>query len=101
MQGSAARIEVKCADGREAIFWTAIFERPKTHEALRLFWGWNAGEGWKAPGNPRWAFRMKPVLYKLYVAREITSVKDTLEGDPGIAFLKGWLPTLDQSMFEK
>ena len=44
---------------------------------------------------------MKPVLYKLYVAREITSVKDSLEGDPGIAFLQSWLPALDQSLFEK
>jgi len=101
MQGSPARIEVTFANGRETTFWTATFERPKTHEALRLYWGWNAGEGWKAPGNPRWAFRMKPVLYKLYVAREVTSAKDTLEGDPGIAFLRSWLPALDQSLFEK
>jgi len=101
MVGSATRIDVRCDDNREATFWTARFENPKTYEGLRLFWGWNAGQGWKSPSNPRWAFRMKPVLYKLYVAREMNSLTEPLETDPGLAFLRSWLPALDRSLFEK
>ena len=101
MLGAPTRIELQCDDGREASFWTARFEKPKTQEALRLYWGWNAGEGWKAPGNPRWAFRMKPVLYKLYVARELNALNDPVEGDLGLAFLRSWVPALDRALFEK
>lgn len=103
IHGAPMRVEVQRDDGREASFWTARFHKPKSPEAapLRLYWGWNAGEGWKAPGNPRWAFRMKPVLYKLYVAREMGTLDDPLPSDPGLAFLQSWLPELDRALYEK
>ena len=42
----------------DALFWTAKFHKPEALEPgqLRIFWAWNAGEGWKAPENPRFAF---------------------------------------------
>jgi hypothetical protein len=101
--GLPTRVDIPRSDDREATFWTARFHKPKSPEAvpLRLFWGWNSGDGWKAPDNPRWTFRMKPVLYKLYVAREMGSLDDPLKSDPGLAFLQSWLPELDRTLYEK
>ncbi len=102
MAGKPACVEVSRADGVTSHFWTARFHRPAASETppLRLFWGWNSSEGWQAPDNPRWAFRMKPVLYKLYVAREMNSLDEPLEQDPGVAFLRDWLPELDRTFFD-
>jgi hypothetical protein len=101
MFGRAERFELKSAEGDAAVFWAATFHRPRSPEAapLRVIWGWNAGDGWLAPDNPRWKFRMKPVLYKLYVTREMTSLHEPLSQDPGMAFLKVWLPELDRTLF--
>jgi hypothetical protein len=100
--GAPARVELKCDDGSEAVFWTARFHKPNSPEtpALRMFWGWNAGDGWLAPETPRWTFRMKPVLFKLYVAREMASPDEGPEGD-GLAFLRTWLPELNKVLFAK
>ncbi|MCI0685069.1 MAG: EpsI family protein [Gemmataceae bacterium] len=37
-------------------------------KAVRLYWGWNPGDGWHAPSNPRWTYSGRPFLYKLYVS---------------------------------
>jgi hypothetical protein len=101
MVGKPIRIELKRESGVVGAFWTARFHKPNSPEVppLRLFWGWNASDGWKAPANPRWAFRMKPVLYKLYLARELASLDEPLDDDPGAAFLRAWLPELDRALF--
>jgi hypothetical protein len=100
--GAPARVEFKCDDGSDAVFWTARFHKPNSPEvpALRIFWGWNASQGWQAPDRPRWTFRMKPVLYKLYAAREMASPTEGPEGD-ALAFLRTWLPELNKVLFPK
>jgi hypothetical protein len=101
MVGKQVRCEVKREDGSIAKFWTARFHKPYSPGTapLRIFWGWNAGTGWAAPDSPRFTFRRQPVLFKLYIAREMTSLNDPLEGDPGIPFLRNWLPNLDRALF--
>jgi hypothetical protein len=101
MVGQPVRSEVKREDGSTAKFWTARFHKPQSPGTapLRIYWAWNAGNGWMAPDNPRFTFRRKPVLFKLYLAREMTSLNDSLEWDPGIPFLRSWLPTLDRALF--
>lgn len=101
MAGKPIRCEVIRADGATAVFWTARFHKPRTAESppLRIFWGWNAGSGWTAPDNPRFAFRRKPVLFKLYAAREMTSLSEPLNLDPSLPFLGSWLPALDATLF--
>ncbi|MCS7046911.1 MAG: EpsI family protein [Gemmataceae bacterium] len=70
------------ADGRDrGELYTARFTKSSgTPSDLRLYWGWNDGTGWQAPRSPRWSFRGRPFLYKLYVSEELglgsTTAKD-------------------------
>src|SRR2546429_261782 len=57
--------------------------------------GWSAGRGWLARKMPRWTFRREPVLYKLYVAREMSRPDEPVESDPCFAFLRAWLPRVN------
>jgi hypothetical protein len=102
IQGRPERLEVAQDDGGTAVFWTARFHKPNAPATppLRIIWGWNASSGWLAPDNPRWTFRRKPVLYKLYLAREMTTLKEPLDEDPSIPFLRSWLPELDRALLE-
>jgi hypothetical protein len=99
VQGSQKPFEIKTADGSVARFWTARFVKPGAADApsLRIYWSWNPGDSWQAPANPRWTFRMKPVLYKLYV----TTRDEAAEADVAVAFLRDWLPRLDQALFDQ
>ena len=101
MMGKPSRLEIGCADGSTAVFWTARFHKPQTPETppLRIFWAWNASNGWQAPDNPRFAFRMKPALFKLYAVREMTSANDPLDQDAVTALLERWLPEVNRSLF--
>ncbi len=101
MVGAAVRHELRLDDGRTAEVWAARFHKPQSpaDPPLRVLWSWSAGEGWRAPKWPRWEFRMKPVLFKLYVAREMERLNEPLAGDPGLAFLRAWLPKADGVLF--
>jgi len=101
MLGSPARSVVPLGDGSSAEVWTARFHKPGDPDAspLRVVWAWSAGKGWLAPRSPRWTFRREPVLYKLYVAREMSRQDDSVESDPCFAFLRAWLPRVDEALF--
>ena len=103
MLGSPVRRQIRLAGGGSAEVWTARFHKPSApgEAPLRICWSWSAGAGWKAPDSPRWAFRMRPVLFKLYVAREMTRLEEPLDSDPSLAFLSEWLPELDRCLFGK
>jgi hypothetical protein len=96
MPGDATRFLV--ADGA---FWTATFSKPTGLASdLRLYWAWNAGTGWEAADNPRWQFRGEEVLYKLYVAHDLTGAPDPgPAADPAAEFLRQFLPELSQTVF--
>jgi hypothetical protein len=88
---------IRDASGGEAgVFLSARFSKQSTglHE-LRLYWAWGDGTDWQAPSNPRWAFRGRPYLYKLYVSHE-------LEGPPSAdvtaGFLRELLPALKETL---
>jgi hypothetical protein len=84
--------------GTEAgVMWSARFAKQAgTGSDLRLYWGWNDGTGWQAPANPRWDFRGRPYLYKLYVSHELNGGAD----DPTTDFLQQLLPTLKELLTE-
>jgi hypothetical protein len=65
----------------------------------RIFWSWSATGDWKAPDNPRWEFAARPVLYKLYLIRDMNSAADPLEDDPCVELMRQLLPQLRQSLF--
>jgi len=98
---AAANVEVATEAGKlKGEFWTARFTKQLGGAGdLRLFWGWNAGAGWRAPASPRWEFRGKPFLYKLYVVHE-TSPGQRLENEPALDFLKLALPELEKILFQ-
>jgi hypothetical protein len=101
MLGVPARFNVPLSETSRAEVWTARFHRPGSpgDPPLRVVWAWSAGKGWLAPKLPRWTFRREPVLYKLYVAREMSRADEPAESDPCFAFLRVWLPRVDTVLF--
>ncbi len=85
-------------------FWSADAVKSKAGQEtrLRIFWGWNAGKGWTAPdGDPRWTFttgRHAPVLYKLYVLRDLSASAQSGKEDPCQSFLRALLPEMDRNL---
>ncbi len=83
-----------------AEFRTAVATKVGTSPSvLRLFWSWNASNGWSAPGEPRWEFAPVPALCKLYVVRETAGVAVDPSNDPCKDFLNVFLPELDRLVF--
>ena len=69
---------------------------------LRLYWAWNDGQGWNAPDDARWtyvAYRHSPVLYKLYVLRDLSGATPVSKEEPCQAFLQAMLPEMDRTLF--
>ncbi len=71
------------ADDDYGTFWSARFSKQTGGTSdLRLYWAWGDGADWQAPTSPRWQFRGRPFLYKLYASHELT-------GDAGAAGAAG------------
>jgi hypothetical protein len=99
-------IRYKCpaaAHEPAAEFLTADLHKTKAVEELhqRIFWSWNAAGAWTVPGNPRVEFAARPVLYKIYLIREMSSRDDPLADDPCIDLLRHLLPQLRQTLFPR
>jgi hypothetical protein len=98
--GTPTRITVP---GTRATFWTATatLTNATKESRLRLFWAWNAGEGWTASEDPRVAFARRPVLHKLYVVRELDNLNEKLEEDPSLKFMQELLRELEPTLFQQ
>ena len=85
--------------GHAPEFWTARFVKErdagKTH--LRIFWAWHGADRWQVADNPRLAFAGEPLLYKLYVIRELSQPDEPLEGDACVEFMQELLARLWQT----
>jgi len=81
----------------EPTFFTADMKRPNTAEGApqRLFWAWRAAGKWQVADEPRQTFASQPVLYKFYLAREL-SVPVPLDQEPIVELLRQLLPELDK-----
>ena len=94
---------LRLTDGRDdhrPEFRTAVATRSGTDPSVvRIFWGWNAWDGWVAPENPRWKFAGIPALCKLYVVRETGGAAGDPAADPCNDFLRAFLPELDRIVF--
>jgi hypothetical protein len=101
-------VQLDVEDG-PAPFWTSDATRTTVTDEtrLRLYWAWNGGQGWVASRDARQEFpRFRhPVLYKLYVLRELTGAdltapaKGQAKVEPCEAFLQALLPELQQTLF--
>ena len=84
--------------GESGTLFAADFSKPADSAAgLRLYWAWNAGDGWQAPTNPRWEFRGRPFLYKLYVASDLRQ-QGNRPTSPAQDFLNELLPELRRAL---
>lgn len=63
-----------------------------TSEMMRVLWGWNSGDGWKIPENPRLEYAGRSSLYKVYVSRSLDRQNVPIESDPCVQFLREFLP---------
>jgi hypothetical protein len=66
---------------------------------LRIHWSWSSTGAWRAPDYPRLAFARYPVLFKLYVVRELSLPGETADEDPVTGFLEDFLPQLNACLF--
>jgi hypothetical protein len=66
---------------------------------LRVCWAWTADGDWRAPEQPRLAFRGAPALYKLYVLRETAPAEGGAGEGPCREFLRDFLPDLRRALF--
>jgi hypothetical protein len=89
------------APGPAAEFWTAPFLKTRTADRsqLRIFWSWSAAGAWTVPGTPRVAFARYPLLYKLYVIRELPDPDQPVAEDPSLDLLRLLLPELHRALF--
>ncbi len=103
MEQPATHFVVDLGDRSEtADFWSATFSKPGVLLPVRyqILWSWSSSLAWKAEDNPRLAFASSPVLFKLYLIRELPS------NDPGgvdgstVDFLLGFLPTIREAVFD-
>jgi Protein of unknown function (DUF3485) len=87
--------------GAGAVFLTAQFVKTRAAEQtrLRIFWAWSANGTWGVPDNPRVAFARSPVLYKLYLIRELPAGKQPVQDDPCNELMRVLLPELQRLLF--
>lgn len=81
-------------------FWTSRFvrERASGRTHLRIFWAWHGADTWKIADNPRLSFAGEPMLYKLYVVREMAQADEPLESEACVEFMQELLPAFRQSV---
>jgi hypothetical protein len=90
-----------------AQFWTSDATRTRVTEEtkIRIYWGWNGGQGWVASEDARNEFpRYKsPILHKLYVIRDLHEGRARAPGrdDPCELFLQALLPELEKAIYPK
>lgn len=85
-----------------AEFWAANFQKNRASERtqLRIFWAWSCDGTWQATDNPRLTFAREPILYKLYLIRELMSPDQPLSPeDPCVALMQQLGPELQKVLF--
>jgi hypothetical protein len=61
----------------------------------RLFWTWRSQKRWQVTEDPRVHFAGQPVLFKFYIARDLTAPVP-VDQDPIVEFLRQLLPELEK-----
>jgi len=109
-QGSRLRHHIDTGDGKEAVFFTAKFEKEDefSHHIERVFWAWNHPDHdqWDAPEdsgkeNPRFHYGLARALYKLYFTSNVMADETKVEENAAADFAKLMLPAIDAALFPK
>jgi hypothetical protein len=82
-------------------FWVSQFYRTEggLRKDRRQFWTFSANGSWTADDNPRLHFARYPVLYKIYLMREMSRKDEKLEEDPTLEFIKVFMPEIQKRLF--
>jgi hypothetical protein len=98
VEGRRLKIAVK---GEMCDFFSHTFVKsnPAATTRIRLFWSWGDGRSWSFPDRPRIEFARIPVLYKIYVTRDLLSEEEPLTDDPIVSFLETMLPQVNVALF--
>jgi hypothetical protein len=91
------------APGSTGEFWTADAVRIRADEEtkVRIYWAWNGGKGWTPTNDARITFARAPVLHKLYVLRDLSSLDENKKTDPCLDLMQAFLPQLDRVLFNQ
>jgi hypothetical protein len=87
--------------GSTADFWIAKMRKENTEipEYLQVLWAWSDGGAWRAPDRPRLTFARVPILFKLYVVRQMSGLEESGE-DVSLQFISVLLPELRTSVLD-
>jgi uncharacterized protein DUF3485 len=101
--GAPIKYSTPASDSGAAEFWTTDMARTTASDRsrMRVFWAWAADRsGWVAADAPRVQFASRPVLFKMYLLREVVSEGDaSLDRDPCVEFMHTLLPALKAVIF--
>ncbi|MCA9229123.1 MAG: exosortase-associated EpsI family protein [Planctomycetales bacterium] len=110
-QGPRLRHHIETADGKEAVFFTAKFEKEDafSHQIERVFWAWNHPDHdqWDAPEsssgreNARFHYGLARALYKMYFTTTVMNNEETVDDSAAAEFAKLMLPAVDAALFPK
>jgi hypothetical protein len=87
--------------GGRAALWEAVFQKPSAAVPDRLHtrWAWSDTGDWLAADHPRMQFARSPILYKLYLVRQVLAEDGPAGDDPSADFLRLFLPELNKCLF--
>jgi len=102
--GSQLRHHMDLKSGKEAVFYTAKFEKEDafSRHIERVFWAFNHPEAnqWESPEQgARWRYGMSKALYKLYFTSTVQADEDTIEDNIAVDFAELMLPVIDEALF--
>ena len=101
IEGKRARLDVGPSDAGGDQFWGVTFRSlDPASGILRVVYGWNGGDRWVAPDNPRFTLRASRALYKMQLAARLPTGADPRDHDPCADFLEAFLPILDKALLE-
>jgi hypothetical protein len=86
---------------RLAEFDAARVVKKKAAEHLQqhIFWSWSATGAWQVPDNPRLTFARYPLLYKLYLIRDLSRPGEPPDEDPCLDLMRQLQPELQRVLF--
>ena len=91
--------KIKRRNSEDSAFWEVVFRKNDLRaDQMHVAYGWNAGEGWQAPSEPRFTYGGRPLLYKIQVAATVAGDRTQETADPAIDFLREFLPVLDEEL---
>jgi hypothetical protein len=96
--GEATQVAVPGAEGSRLLV-RRFQKQSAVPVQLRVWYCWSAGGEWEVPDNPRIHFAREPVLYKLYVSRELPRPDEPLDNDPVKEFLRDLIPQVKPALF--